>query len=77
MENTNRMAEVAQMLGVRLEEPFEVGIGGEPISKSHKCKLTDEGLYEWYEDWQEWVYDPDGILYDLLTGGACVECVEA
>ena len=72
-EFKNHMAEVAQMLGVKIEEPFEVGIGGELISKTHKCKLTDQGLYEWYEDWQEWVYDPDGILHDLLTGGACVE----
>jgi hypothetical protein len=67
------MAEVAQMLGVKMGEPFDVGIAGELISKRHKCRLTDEGLYEWYEDWQKWVFDPDDILHDLLTGGACVE----
>jgi hypothetical protein len=71
-EFKNHMAEVAQMLGVKLEEPFEVGIGGEPKSKYRKCKLTEGGLYEWYEDWQKWVFDPDDILHDLLTGGARV-----
>jgi hypothetical protein len=71
-EFNNRMTKVAQILGVKLEEPFEVEIGGEPKPKHRKCKLTDDGLYEWYEDWQNWVYDPDGILHDLLTGGARV-----
>ena len=68
-EFKNRMAEVAQMLGVKLEELFEVEIGGE--LKPRKCKLTEGGLYEWREDWQEWEFDDD-ILYDLLTGGARV-----
>lgn len=66
----NKMAEVAAMFGKKLGEPFEVGICGELKSKRHKCKLTEGGLYEWYEDWQKWVFDPEDILHDLLTGEA-------
>ena len=68
----NKMAQVAQIFGKKLNEPFEVGICGELKSKRHKCKLTEGGLYEWYEDWQKWVFDPDDILHDLLTGGAVI-----
>lgn len=71
----SKMALVAEMFGKKLNEPFEVGICGEPKSKHHKCKLTEGGLYEWYEDWQKWVFDPDDILHDLLIGEA--EIVEA
>jgi len=34
--------------------------------------LTNEGMYLWMEDWQEWDYDHDHLLIDLLTGSACV-----
>jgi hypothetical protein len=72
MEFKNHMAEVAKILGVKIGEPFEVCEAGEPITKRHRCMLTNEDMYLWQEDWQEWDYDHDHLLLDLLTGSACV-----
>ncbi len=68
----NKMEQVAKIFGKKLNEEFVVGICGELKAKRHKCKLTEEGLYEWYEDWQKWVFDPDDILHDLLTASAVI-----
>lgn len=72
MEFKNHIADVAQMLGVKIGESFEVCEAGEPITKRHRCMLTNEGMYLWQEYWQEWDYDHDHLLIDLLTGSACV-----
>ena len=56
----NKMNEVAQLLGLELEEEFR--IEGFP----HKYTLSENGLVSWSDYWQLWV--PSDILGRLLTG---------
>ena len=71
MELANHMDEVAKIFGMKLGDVFEVSIVGEV--KRLKCKITDQGLYIWQDDWQEWDYDHGWeVLIELLTGGAWV-----
>ena len=56
----NKMNEVAQLLGLELEEEFR--IEGFP----HKYTLSENGLVSWSDYWQLWVQSD--ILGRLLTG---------
>ena len=56
----NKMNEVAQLLGLELEEEF--GIEGFPF----KYKLSENGLMSWSGYWQSWV--SSDIIEELLTG---------
>lgn len=66
----NHMARIADFWGKKLEQPIDVVVAGEV--KHHKCKFTEDGLYVWCEYCQEWEYDNEGILHDLLTDSAFV-----
>ena len=70
MELANHMDEVAKMFGKKLEDEFEVSVAGE--FSRHKCKFTLQGVYYWDDDFEDWVFDCDEILHDLLTGGALI-----
>lgn len=56
----NKMAEVAKLLGVELEEEFK-------ITDSHtKYKLTSKGMKAWSVSDQKWLYS--NLLQILITG---------
>ena len=56
----NKMAEVAKLLGVELEEEFKIE------GYSYKYKLSKEGLSFWGVISQEWILS--SIIGKLLTG---------
>ena len=56
----NKMAEVAKLLGVELEEEFRIE------GCSYKYKLSKEGLSFWAVSSQEWILS--SIIGKLLTG---------
>lgn len=55
--NKNHMKEVAKLLGVELEERFEI-----ENATCNPCYITEAGLYDCENDLV------DGFLVDLLTG---------
>lgn len=56
----NKMAEVAKLLGLELEEEFK-------ITDSHtKYKLTSKGMKAWSVSDQKWLYS--NLLQILITG---------
>ena len=57
----NRMEDVAKLLGLELEEEFEL----KDIYGS-RYKWTNEGLMSWSDTIQEWIYSPE--FNHILTG---------
>ena len=58
----NKMNEVAQLLGLELEEEFRI----EGLTK--KYKLTENGLMCWFDDFQQWY--ASYYIDELLAGKA-------
>ena len=56
----NKMADVAKLLGVELEEEFKIK------GFTNKCKLSTYGLMCWSDTKQDWVLS--SAIGELLTG---------
>lgn len=70
----NRMPEVAALFGVQMGQEFQLSVAGESIQ--YKCRFNDQGMYIFDEYWNEWEYDHDHLIMDLLTGSACIDWIE-
>lgn len=64
----NKMAQVAEMFGKKLGEEFKVYY---KCRETLKCKITDDGLYFYYDAYRRWWGD-SGLLIELLKGEAVI-----
>jgi hypothetical protein len=62
------MAEVAALLGVKLDEEF---IASDEYRKKMICKITERGLFFYYCSREVWWKD-SGLLSDLIKGEAVI-----
>jgi hypothetical protein len=66
--NNNKMAEVAALLGVKLNEEFIVN---DEYRKKMICKITERGLFFYHSSYEAWWQD-SGLLSELITGEAVI-----
>jgi hypothetical protein len=66
--NNNKMAEVAALLGVKLDEEF---IAYDEYRKKMICKITERGLFFYHGINEAWWQD-SGLLSELITGEAVI-----
>lgn len=64
----NKMAEVAALLGVKLDEEFIVY---NEYRKNMTCKITEKGLFFYHGSYDAWWQD-SGLLSELITGEAVI-----
>ena len=58
----NKMAEVAKLLGIRLEEEFTI----KGVNSSYRFKLTPSGLMSSWKNSSKW--NSSGLLEEFITG---------
>ena len=64
----NKMAEVAALLGVKLDEEIIVY---DEYRKKMTCKITEKGLFFYHSSYDAWWQD-SGLLSELITGEAVI-----
>ena len=68
MMGENHMAEVAKMIGTKLDEEFIVN---DEYRKKMICKITERGLFFYHGINEAWWQDSE-LLSKLLTGEAVI-----
>lgn len=64
----NKMAEIAEIFGRKLGEAFYVVEAGDTLRQRHLCRFTFDGLQVWSDVINNWMWDGENLLHDIVTG---------